>query len=103
MGNSESVSARRRTQLVVLYRVVVVRVVSKARTDAAPCCVGRSNKNCLITAAFPSSQEHRSERTSRQASVSNVCPLLLCVFVWPPFILPAGNPHFKGAANIFLV
>jgi hypothetical protein len=63
------------------FRVAIIRAVSKAPTDAARWCAGRSNKYWLITVVFPKSKEHRSEQTSRQSSLSNVCPLLLCVFV----------------------
>jgi hypothetical protein len=63
------------------FRVFVIHVVSKARTDATRWCAGGSNKYWLIAPAIPKSKEHRSERTSCQSSLSNVCPLLLCVFV----------------------
>jgi hypothetical protein len=63
------------------FRVAIIRAVSKARTDAARWCAGRSNKYWLIPGVFPKSKGHRSERTSRQSSLSNVCPLLFCVFV----------------------
>jgi hypothetical protein len=42
---------------------------------------GRSNKYWLIPVVLPKSKGHRSERTSCQSSLSNVCPLLFCVFV----------------------
>jgi glycosyltransferase involved in cell wall biosynthesis len=63
------------------FRVAIIRAVSKARTDAARWCAGRSNKYWLIPGVFPKSKGHRSERPSRQSSLSNVCPLLFCVFV----------------------
>jgi hypothetical protein len=63
------------------FGVIVIRAVSKPRTDAARWCAGRSYKYWLIPVVFPKSKGHRSERTSRQSSFSNVCPLLLCVFV----------------------
>jgi hypothetical protein len=63
------------------FRVAIIRVASKPRTDAARWCAGRSNKNWLIPIVFPKSKVHRSERTSCQSSLSNVCPLLFCVFV----------------------
>jgi hypothetical protein len=63
------------------FRVAIIRAVSKARTDPARWCAGRSNKYWLIPVVFPKSEGHRSERTSCQSSLSNVCPLLLCVFV----------------------
>jgi hypothetical protein len=69
------------------FRVLVVRAVSKPRTDAARWCAGRSSKYWLIAPALPKSDGHRRERTSRQSSLSNVCLLLFCVFVWPTFIV----------------
>jgi hypothetical protein len=63
------------------FRVFVIRAVSKARTDAARWCAGRSNKYWQIPVVLPKSKGHRSERTSCQSSLSNVCPLLFCVFV----------------------
>jgi hypothetical protein len=61
------------------FRVTVIRVVSRVRTDAARWCAGRSNKYWLIAPALPRSKAHRIERTSRQSSLSNVCLLLFCV------------------------
>jgi hypothetical protein len=63
------------------FRVAIIRAVSKAPTDAARWCAGRSNKYWLIPVVLPKSKEHRSERTSCQSSLSNVCPPLFCVFV----------------------
>jgi hypothetical protein len=63
------------------FRAFVIRVVSKPRTDAARWCAGRSNKYWLIPVVFPKSEEHRSERTPCPSSLSNMCPLLFCVFV----------------------
>jgi hypothetical protein len=63
------------------FRVAIIRAVSKARTDPARWCAGRSNKYWLIPVVLPKSKGHRSERTSCQSSLSNVCPLLFCVFV----------------------
>jgi hypothetical protein len=63
------------------FRAFVIRAVSKARTDAARWCAGRSNKYWLMTVVLPKRKAHQSERPSCQSSLSNVCPLLFCVFV----------------------
>jgi hypothetical protein len=61
------------------FIVFVIRAVSRPRTDAARWCAGRSNTYWIITAVFPESKGHRSERSSCQYSLSNLCPLLFCV------------------------
>jgi hypothetical protein len=63
------------------FRVAIIRAVSNARTDAARWCAGRSNKYWQIPVVLPKSKGHRSERTSCQSSLSNVCPLWFCVLV----------------------
>jgi hypothetical protein len=76
------------------FRAIVIRVVSKARTDAARWCVGRSNKYWLITQRFPGvrSTEVDELRVSLVCQTCARCCLVclwvcLCVFVWPSFIV----------------
>jgi hypothetical protein len=83
------------------FRVIVIRVVSKPRTDAARWCAGCSNKYWLIPVVFPKSKGHRSERTSCQSSLSNVCPLLFCVFVFVSVRVSVAN-FYRSAFDLYM-